>query len=42
METETPATQDPEVVPDETGTPPEVPPTEPTEEGVEGDDTTPH
>jgi hypothetical protein len=41
METERPGSQDPEV-PDETGTPPEVPPTEPTGKGDEGDDTTPH
>jgi len=42
METERPGTQDPEVVPEETGTPPEVPPTEPTEEGDESNDTAPH
>ena len=42
METERPGSQDPEVVPDETGTPPEVSPTEPTGKGDEGDDTTPH
>jgi hypothetical protein len=42
METERPGTQDTEVVPDETGTPPEAPPMEPTGEGDEGDDTAPH
>ena len=42
METERPGTEGAEVVPDETGTPPEVPPMEPTGEGDEGDDTAPH
>ena len=42
METERPGTEGAEVVPDETGTHPEVPPMEPTGEGDEADEATPH